>query len=307
MVSLFDGTDDVICSFMKIPKRQALRNASTQINPMSDKQFADMLSEVYGRLESNHSDSSIRPSPKLWDCRRAPDIKDHNRSDEKILEKAVASLAERGHMPEWFNQCSVASGITGPRKDKKRAIDLVHLSDKSARLIELKWNSDTPVYALFEILEYGLAYIFCRLHKEEFGLADRRLMKIRHIALEVVAPRRFFDRNNRRDRDLFEQMDRSIAEFAARKTIGTVSMSLDALAFAKEGCFIPFQNGKEVKEECRTGHLTAKGRQVRHMFNGLVPIWATRQWAEIHGPQVVQVQSACSSSCESPCAPGNLF
>ena len=127
-------------------------------------------------------------SEQLWRCRRATEIADHNRSRETILEKAVANLAEQGHMPGWFNQCPVASGIADPHVNNRRAVDLVHLSGGSARLIELKWTSNTPVHALFQILEYGLTYVLTRLRKGELRLDDRQLMQVRHIGLEVVRP-----------------------------------------------------------------------------------------------------------------------
>ena len=86
------------------------------------------MNGLYGRMAGNARAGTQRRSEQLWQCRRATDIADHNRSQEIILEKAVANLAEQGHMPGWFNQCPVASGIADPHEDKRRAVDLVHLS-----------------------------------------------------------------------------------------------------------------------------------------------------------------------------------
>ena len=150
----------------------------------------------YRRMMDNFSGMAAMPSKMLRCCRRAKEIRDDNRNPETILEKAVAILADKGRMPDWFNQCPVASGITNSSKDQRRAIDLVHLSSRKARLVELKWCSNTPVYALFEVLEYGLAYVFARLHARELHLERRRLMQVDQVELEVVGPRGFFGEKN---------------------------------------------------------------------------------------------------------------
>ena len=198
-----------------------------------------------------------------------PEIREKNPSREKILEKAVAVLAEKRHMLGWFNQCPVAAGITHPKKDNKRAVDLVHWSkaDRHVRLIELKWKSNSPLYALFEVLEYGLAYIFCRIHKKELPLQCPSLMNARHVSLEVIAPRLFYNGYNEKDR--FAQMSKTLNEFASSKISG-LTMSLDALAFPA-GFQIPFKNGKEVEDEEKCA--TDKGQRVRDAFNNLTPVW----------------------------------
>lgn len=128
----------------------------------------EILEKNYRQVGSNPKS----PSGELWRCKPVPDIGGKNPSREKILEKAVAVLAEKGRMSGWFNQCPVASGINGPSADGNRAVDLVHWSKpkECVHLVELKWKSNTPLYALFEVLEYGLAYIFCRIHRGDLPL-----------------------------------------------------------------------------------------------------------------------------------------
>ena len=280
MASLFEGTDNVISKFLVV-NRKALRNKTTCVKPLNDQESFALISEMYEILESNYRKVGSKPrstSEEFWRCEPVTSINidgKKNESDEKILEKAVGVLAGKRHMPGWFNQCPVAAGISDPRKDNKRAVDLVHWSksDSRMRLIELKWKSDSPLYALFEVLEYGLAYIFCRIHQKELPLQCPSLMDVRRLSLEVVAPRQFYARHDKKD--FFAQMCKSLNEFASSKING-LSMSLDALAFAKD---FPaefermFENGDDVKQNCDTQQLTSEGQTVRDAFTNLVQVW----------------------------------
>ena len=193
-----------------------------------------------------------------------------------MLEKAVAILAEGCHMPWWFNQCPVASGIVRSSRNRKNAVDLVHWSESSgsARLIELKWKSNEPRYALREILRYGVAYIFCRVYRCKLPLQGeyyRPLMDAQSIELEVAAPRRFYRGDNLET--LYARVSRTLDEFACCKTGGKLSMSLSALAFPKNFDEVPFAKGQDVYEKCYTEELSHEGRLVRDAFEGLAPAW----------------------------------
>ena len=268
MASLFKGVDEVLCRFLRIDKRNDL-NHKTRVLTISAHGSADLVKEVYETIASNYRGTVTSPSQKLWECRRATKITADNPSREKMLEKAVALLAQNGHMDEWFNQCPVASGIVDPTADRKRAVDLVHVSDDATSLIELKWGeSNTPAYALFEILEYGLTYLFARAHKRDFGLTGRSVMGVRHVTLEVVAPPAFFARNDQRD--IFAQINTALADFVQSQTYGTWSMSLEASIFPDwfAGWFMrTFEKGHDVRTHCGSKKLTAEGRKIREAFD----------------------------------------
>ena len=204
----------------------------------------------------------------LWCCRQATDIRDDNINRETLLEKAVAMLALEGYMPGWFNQCPVATGVADSHKGRRRAVDLVHLSDGKARLIELKWDSDMPLSALFQILEYGLAYLLARLHVREFQLEKRQLMNVKHLGLEVVSPREFFMKQ--KPSNLFPVMDKAVSKFATERTGGTLSMSLGAFSFPEEFDSVPFEDGRDVTEKCRTKTLPEDGDMVCNAFSRLI-------------------------------------
>ena len=270
MPSLFDGTDKLICDALGIQYRKDLNQRSLRIEPFSEEKACSLVNGLYEQMMANFFGQPVSQSEKLWCHRREPEIRKDNFNKETILEKAVAILAEEGHMPGWFNQCPVASGITDPGKDRRRAVDLIHLSDVKARLIELKWASNTPVHALFQILEYGIAYVFARNHMDELHLKKRHLMHFEKIGLEVVGPREFFV--NEKRLDLFDRMDKAVGKFAAEKTGGSLPMSLRALSFPAEFDCIPFVDGRAVKESCRNSTLSREGAMVRDAFSRLVPV-----------------------------------
>ena len=216
MLSLFDGTDKLICDALGIQRRKKLNHRTLRIEPLSDEIAFSLINRLYEQMIANFSGQPVSQSEKLWCCRREPEIRDDNVNKETMLEKAVAILAEEGHMPEWFNQCPVASGITDPNKDRSRAVDLIHLSGGKARLIELKWTSNTPVHAQF--------------HMRELHLEKKRLMQVEQVQLEVVGPREFFDHEKRSD--LFSRMDKAVSKFAEEKTDGALSMSLRELSLS---------------------------------------------------------------------------
>ena len=275
MASFFDGTEEVIARFLQLSPGQKLKQKSTSrdIQRLSGgKSSADaLIDKLYCTMMANYSGRT--PSPANWGERYKTDIADYNKSPEKLLERAVAMLAEKRHMPGWFNESPVASGVIDSYSDKRACVDLVHLSDEWVRLVELKWESDTPAYALVEILRYGLAYVFFRINAKKWNLDNRPFMRPHHVSLEVVAPDSYYAQHDQQQ--LITQISQSLHDFASTKTGGKLSMSLDALAFS-EWFRIPFANGKEAKVECSSSNLTSAGQKVRDAFEALSrPVWKT--------------------------------
>ncbi len=264
MPSLFDGTDLPICAALVLGHRKQLNNRSQRIASLSDEAAAGLVGDIYRCLETNLPNPIVARSPQLWRCRRATSIADGNVSPEKILEKSVAMLAVRDLMPGWFNQCAVASGLADSHKDNHRAVDLVHVSGETARLVELKWAGYTPADAAFQVLEYGIAYALARCHKTEFGLDDRCLMRVRDVRLEVLGPQALFEWEDWRP--LYATLDRALAGFARRHSNGEWAMSLAARAFPGDFDPVPFTNGKAAKACCNARQLTAEGRRIRNAF-----------------------------------------
>ena len=111
------------------------------------------IDAILGQMKANipHPSSTSRG---LWKLRQATQVAPHNTGRETMLEKAVAMLAAKGHMPGWFNQCPTASGIGDSSRTRHSSVDLVHWNeaDGHVRLIELKWDSDGPSKAMRQSL-----------------------------------------------------------------------------------------------------------------------------------------------------------
>ncbi|MCY4584778.1 MAG: hypothetical protein OXB98_01950 [Bryobacterales bacterium] len=230
--------------------------------------IGDMLSQMEANIPHPWSTSK-----RLWQLRRATDISSHNRSRETMLEKAVAMLAENEHMPGWFNQCPTASGIGDSSRSRHSNIDLVHWSRAGmrARLIELKWDSDNPSEAVQQVLRYGAAYLFCRIHRNRLPVRRGSVMDACDISLQVAAPAGYYT-----DSGLRHSLTRArkhLARFDIGSRIDGLSMSLDVLAFPEWFDGLPFANGEEVRAECSTAELTEAGRKVRDAFDGLASVY----------------------------------
>jgi len=162
---LFAGVDEAICSVLGLKERKQLRQRKTylEIVPVQADVLVDLVRQLHALMAANLGNR--QPSAQNWRWERQICIDDINPSPEVVLERAVALLAERGHLTEkWCNQIPVASGLVDHKSDRRAAVDLARLAGGRLDLYELKWESDTPIYAAFGILRYGLAYLLCRVN-----------------------------------------------------------------------------------------------------------------------------------------------
>ena len=165
-------------------------------------------------------------------------------------------LAANGHMPGWFNQCRTASGIGGSSRTRHGNVHLVHwnAANGHARLVELKWDSDSPCEALRQILRYGAAYLFCRMHSDRLPVGRRAVMDAREISLQVAAPARYYTESGLRD-DLMRAREH-LRRFDIGARMPGLSMSLDVLAFPEWFGTLPFAVGGQVRAACDAATLT---------------------------------------------------
>ena len=226
------------------------------------------IGEIYRRMTMNCPNPSST-SKRLWELRRVTDIASHNSSDETMLEKAVVMLAANGHLHGWFNQCPTASGIGDPSRNRHSNVDLVHWSEptRHARLIELKWRSNHPAEAVQQVLRYGAAYVFCRMHRNQLPLQRASVMDARHVALLVVAPARYCRAPGLQD-DL-ARARQALKRFDVGSRMDGLSMSLDVLAFPDWFEALPFVDGADVRTRCDHGELTDTGQKIRAAFEAL--------------------------------------
>jgi hypothetical protein len=244
-MSIFDGSDEVIRGFLGLEDGKHLKQKSTcrrlAATGKTASNFEDLISGLYELLGKNRTKRT--PSKQNWRSDRQVYLSDDNRSPEILLERAIAILGDKGVLKGWFNQVPVASGLVDECADKRAAIDLVHLENNNATLVELKWASDTPAYAAFEILLYGLAYLFCFVHRDDFGYAGKELMKVDRVSLRVMAPKCYYD-----DYSLSwlgQGLDRGVRSFSETTTGGAITMDFGFLALPGEFS-LPFKTGREV-------------------------------------------------------------
>ena len=230
------------------------------------------IAQIFSQMEANcpHPSSTSR---ELWRLRRATHIACHHRGPETMLEKAVAMLADNGHLPEWFNQCPTASGIGDSSRNRHSNIDLVHWREAHghARLVELKWESNTPFDAVRQILRYGAAYVFCRMHKNRLPVRHAPVMNAREVSLQVAAPTRYYTNSNLQG--FLLRVRENLTRFHIGLRMQELSMSLDVLAFPEWFHNVPFADGGEVRAECENAELTEVGRKILAAFNGLASLY----------------------------------
>lgn len=273
--SILYGTSEIVSEFLKLGPEQC---------DADGRDFLVLVTDLYACIKANYKEgknaiSDCKPSDKKnWQSRRRTRLGNGNTSSEVILERSVARLGKAGMMPDWWNQIPTASGLVNPpASDKRAALDLIKLSGGKAEFIELKWESknDTPESATFQVLKYGLIYLFCRVNAEKFGYTCRDLMKLRHIDLEVVAPSKFYEGH---DLSWLEcELCRAIRTFSDKKmqkTKDKLSMGFKILALPQD-FKLPFKNGAEAKAACKADPPTQAAHRVCKAFENLSPpIWS---------------------------------
>lgn len=166
-------------------------------NPPSGRNDSILIADIYRRIECNWRRSRTKykknPSKENWRWDPHPDIdKDNPPGPEVSLERRIIQSSDE----TWTNQVPTSSGLTGHSFDKVRNIDLVHkLGDRQCEFIELKVNSDTPLYAAIEILTYGCLYLFSRQHLLALKYdapKQHELLRMSRIHLGVLAPHSYY-------------------------------------------------------------------------------------------------------------------
>lgn len=157
-----------------------------------------LIKKIYDKIEHNWNEgANYSPSTENWRFEPRTKIDESNGDPEIKLERAIVSTQTHTN---WANQMPTSSGFVGQRADKHRNIDLTHRCEDGAyEFIELKVDSDTPLYAAMEILQNAVLYIFSRENqrKMEWGSAKQKpLRDATAIHLRVLAPRSYYEGHN---------------------------------------------------------------------------------------------------------------
>jgi len=256
--SILDRTEDCLNDFFKFHQiRDGLRYSHKESCLALNEQHLSHLKEggialfenLYKIVESNWNGRAPN-SEQNWRLTKELNMKVANPSKEKRLEKKIV-----GENENWFNQSPTASGLADSNRDRKMAVDLVHKKGrKTFEFIELKINSNTPLYAAIEILLYGLLYLFYRAQSMECDVwkkpNNKELLNARKIELKVLAPGQYYAayrKNLQNLQDFGSILSGLIGEFAKPKIHGLI-MNFN---------FEEFQAGYDLPENRR--RLTAVG------------------------------------------------
>jgi hypothetical protein len=170
------------------PGHKRLAKELSDVLPIGllDDGFVEPLFQCFSHTRWEEPTSAAR-SNWLW---RSSDTGHSDDSAEVRLEREIASKGGT----DWSFQMSTMSGVFDSTSHGRRAIDLVHrISPDEYALIELKVNSNNPVYAAFEILGYALAYCQARRHADVHSQpSDRDVLRARKIRLVVLAPSEWY-------------------------------------------------------------------------------------------------------------------
>lgn len=199
-MSILTGVGSLVDDWLEInPKgkppyyrhRSAALHLSRRKKPITGTR--DFLEDSYTRFHDNWPAAgySKPPSKENWRWKRHLELSPANASPELILERGIVNACG----DDWSNQMPTASGLTGPTTGKRAAVDLVHRHDaKTYSLIELKVNSDNPLFAAIEILMYGLLFVWSKNNLEQLGYDEQTqpVLAANNVMLSVLAPRSYY-------------------------------------------------------------------------------------------------------------------
>lgn len=202
MAGIFEGVDDLIDQSLRVMhigttaphyrhKAAALSLKSKPYSFDAHALFAKMVARMHKNWSDAHDLNPRSPSDENWRWEKKLDMSENNRSVEKRCEKEIAA----GCGEDWVNQVPTASGLLDGSSEKHCNIDLVHrIATTEYEFIELKHESGTPLYAAFEIVKYGLLYVFSRRYAEQLGYSrtSKEILSARLVQLRVVAPYAYY-------------------------------------------------------------------------------------------------------------------
>jgi len=202
--SIIDGCDELIDTFLGITHigkspcfNHKLSYQYLADSPLNDTEFQVLIGNLYERIFANWKNSIEHydkpPSKENWRFVKQLDMASSNTSPETILEKTLTQSSDNS----LVNQVPTSSGLVGSTQDKKRNLDMVlRCNEFEYEFIELKVDSNTPVYAAMEILLYGLIYLFSVNNREQLQYQDdNELLNATTIHLIALAPDIYFTNN----------------------------------------------------------------------------------------------------------------
>ena len=177
----------------------------------------DFLEASYSQIHDNWlaaiEAGYSNPSKENWRWKRHLELSPANTSAELKLERSIVNTCG----DDWSNQMPTASGLVGHAADKRAAVDLVHRENPTTySLVELKVDSDNPLFAAIEILMYGLLFVWSRNNQDRLGYDVRHqpVLAAEDLTLVVLAPNDYY--RNLNLTNLVLALDNGLAAFGKR-------------------------------------------------------------------------------------------
>lgn len=202
MAAIFEGVDDLIDQALGVTRigttapHYRHKSSALALNGKPPYFSASAilraaLDRIYENWHTAQRISPRRASAENWRWKKQLHISDKNKSPEKQVEKRIAAICDEN----WVNQVPTASGLVNSSSEQHCNIDLVHrISANQIEFIELKYDSDTPLFAAFEILKYALLYVFSRAFAKELGypFQGNPILDACFVRLCVLAPPEYY-------------------------------------------------------------------------------------------------------------------
>ena len=194
------GCDEIIDRWLGIdetwagsPPRYGHKSTLLQLQKEPPKQLdglaliKDLLNQI--TTNWNNSTRTVSPSNQNFRFNKQPIIAAGNPSLEKTLEKAIVRIAG----DDWANQTPTCSGLVDDG-GRHCNIDLTRRAGNHFTFIELKVDTNTPLYAALEILQYGSVYAFSRQFMGQLGysLENQPALGAKRVHLSVLAPALYY-------------------------------------------------------------------------------------------------------------------
>ena len=271
VTSIFDGVNALVRDALSLDDRQNLKQKSTCLELTSKVLDNGALAQLVVNLQEQiYSNWTGRlPSKENWRKTRVTTLAEINKSPEVVLERAIAILGDQGVLPQWYNQIPVASGMINGRANKRAAVDLIRVHGHHVDLVELKWGSDTPAFAAFEILQYGIAYLLCRDNKEAFGYEKKELLNVKNVNLQVLAPQMFYEPYD------MAWLGKGIRQGLKQLCEGRcddLKISFQFISFPSD-FELPFSSGLDVMNHFEKSKEEGPNHLIVQALNNLQPIW----------------------------------